>query len=182
MGTEMGTNGRQRRPISPLVGEPLRDAAIAVDHEMSQALRLHWQLEHKSDQPRIYRHSMRTSFAVHFRSLLEFFHGAGPDGREHADGVRYCDFPGITAVDPFDPWERDERSRFTEAHKLMAHVSSKRPKLTATGAGEREWGCWADMRWLLPKIEHAMANVASAERHFRKTGLVLCVYPCECQT
>ena len=113
---------KRRLPFSKGEGQAL---AKHIDHEMCQFLLIARQ---SKDGP--VADALYTACATHFRTLMEFFHGGGPEqetgayiARPKGKGLYAFDYLGST---PWEIWPESEVKRWKDANKLASHLSRAR--------------------------------------------------------
>ena len=159
---------RRRVPLTPAMRHHL-------DSEMAQALALSREIAQPSKHyPDCIWQAVRVAFAIHYRTLLEFFYngrvgllnrGKAPSERD----IIISDLlpPHLHIL--FKPTAGDKR-RFRATDRLAAHLSRDR---TRYHASKQEWGCARDRRAIRRHIRALFRIVRSAEAWFPETAAEL---------
>ena len=146
-----------------------------LDNEMSQALLLGQEIQHPSmTYPPVVGAAMRTTFCLHYRALLEFFHNGrrdlianARDPQKNALLVRHL-LPSGTELGIVPTIY--EKRRFLAADILTAHLSSYRIQYEKLALG---WGCWKDQLALKRRIQSLISKVPNSGKFFPMTNAAL---------
>lgn len=149
-----------------------------VDHQMRDALCLARELSTPSaPYPKTVWRAMRLAYAMHFRTLFEFFHGGSvlrARLRPRSRRQRPPDKRDITIADVLPKGvalgvapSRAELRRFNAADKLAAHMSRQRGRWQGS---LNEWGCEGDQRCLTLRIAKLFESAPQADSWFPETA------------
>jgi hypothetical protein len=144
-----------------------------VDAQLSQILELG--LELSRQHPARIRRALRTAYAAHFRTLMEFFHDGRPGKKPKRSDWKLSDFIPTGTVNPLRAkWTVQEKTRFKAADQLLGHLSKRRPNWTREG----EWVCGADQEMILSCVREMFSLISQVEVWFpRMARLKRCFYP-----
>jgi len=123
--------------------EDARDQAWKhVDHDLSQLIKLHHAFRdwYPPPLPDFVWRAMRVAYAAHFRTIMEFAHSCRPGGGSDDRDITSLSLLGRSIRG--DWGDAEEKKRFLDADKLLAHLSTGR-----TGREDRrEWGDEKDLK------------------------------------
>ena len=139
---------------------------------MTDVLLLGREIEHPSrEYPDHVWRAMRLAYAMHYRTLLEFFHNGRGKLQPSAPPPRKRDMIVADVLPPGVPLGIEpttaEKKRFRAADKLAAHLSRER---TQYHAAKQEWGCLSDRRALRRRINALFGATPQAHSWFPTTA------------
>lgn len=140
-----------------------------IDHDVEQLILLRLILSGKTES--VPASVLRTAFAAHFRSLMEFFHDGRPSRSRGArpfassDDLRLSDVLGREHRYTGN-WSKADRTRLDDADKLVGHLSKLR---TSRRRMRHEWGGEQDWRLLTPKLRLFLAAARQRPRWYQRS-------------
>jgi len=135
---------------------------------LSDLIRTGW----ANQYPEPVARAIYVAFAVHFRTLQDFFHDGHPKNwtllpPESRSDLTFSDvlqqFSAGTRNPYAKKWSLPALRRVRDADKLMGHLSKQRRARTR----RREWGSEGDWELLVPMLQRLIPVLPGRRRYFR---------------